>query len=155
MTSLQDNQIDKTKGLKWYKIFLVISFIRIFGTLAFGISNVTDSAASIQMDTGLFIKMFPYFSFSSFILGIVGCILSVILFGKLLKYNKQCVLIIKYIIVFTILSFLITVGAWYIDFAHMLDAEVNNSYYQSCFSAAIANLILLVPTYYYLRKRFI
>ena len=48
MTSLQDNQIDKTKGLKWYKIFLVISFIRIFGTLAFGISNVTDSAASIQ-----------------------------------------------------------------------------------------------------------
>lgn len=155
MKSLKDNQIDKSKGLIWYKIFSAIMLIRIFVSFSYGFTNVFESAEVLSMNNALFIKTYPYFSFSQILLGLISCGLSIIIFVNLIRYQKHCIILVKYLMVFTIATIFISSGAWYIDFSYLLTPEINSAYYQDCITASIGNLIMLLPTYYYLKTRFI
>ena len=145
--------LDKSKGLIWYHIFSGILILRALSSLhGFVAPSISASEAGITVSE-LF-SLFPLTNILTVLNALAALIVHVKLFVELRRRSPACIRTTRFLIFYFLVLALLSAAAGYLDYAHYVGSNDLDSYYASCAGMLSGNMVLLVPTYFYLKKRF-
>lgn len=146
--------LDKSKSLTWYHIFSGILILRALSSLH-GFASPSINASEAGVTVSQIFSLFPLTNILVVLNALVTLILHIKLFTELRRKTAACIRTVRILIFYFIALAVLSAIAGTIDYAPYIGSNDLTSYYASCVGMLLANSILLIPTYFYLKRRFV
>lgn len=138
--------VDDTKGMTWYKIMPVYLLISSLLGAGSTFQSLSDTAEANNLTTAEILAIDPFASLLTVSYPIVYFILVCFLFVYMRNYNAKC---IKLTLLIPLISFAYSLIVFIYTYAEygLTDG--------TAFGSAVSSCIIFIPSYFYLKKRFI